>query len=463
MKILVRFGIFFGLLALTLIIYTSFSSKRTSLAFSFINDSKFRYSTKKITNERSNLYAYTKIDNSFKNFLRKWQLTGFSVAIAKNGNLLYAKGFGYANKEEQIYTQPYNIYRIASVSKLITATAVMKLVEDDKLSLDTKVFGPSGILNDECFLHYKDSRVEDITVKNLLNHSAGWSTRWGDQMFIKDVIAKSLNKELPVSLQDIVVFALSKKLHFKPGDHSSYSNLGYSILQLVIEHVTNESYEEYVKQNIFKPIGIVNAYIANNFDNQRYEDEVRYYEVPEAEMVKPYDGNDSLVLKSRGGNDIHTLGAAGGWVISSVDLIKFLLAFDTRSNQKGILNQNSILQMVEHEGNFHPFGWRWVMANGKWWRSGSFPGTSALAVIRNDGFSYVFLSNTSPWSGAKFPYEVDRMMSRVISSLDDWPNINLFEYQVNQSTFIPEWNSEVFQPFITGKFTSVSTCLPPAS
>jgi CubicO group peptidase (beta-lactamase class C family) len=237
--------------------------------------------------------------------------------------------------------------------------------------------------------------------------------------------------------------------------------LGYSILQLVIERVTDEPYEKYVKENILEPLGIENAYIAYNYDNQRYKDEVRYYEVPEAELVKPFDGDDSLVFKSRGGNDIRTLGAAGGWVISSVDLIKFLLAIDNNSVNEDILDQNTILRMTEHEGHFHPFGWRWVMSNGKWWRSGSFPGTSALAVIRNDGFTYVFLTNSSPWSGARFPYEIDRLMSRLISSIHKWPEINLFENSISNSTFISKRNVENYQPFFTGKFSSVNTCIPP--
>lgn len=389
----------------------------------------------RLTNEESSREEYARLDKSFDYFLRKWQLAGASIAIAKDGKLVYAKGFGYANKEEKIPAEPYNIFRIASVSKLITATAVMKLVEQQKLSLDDRVFGMLGILNDDCYQKYKDPRIEMITVRNLLNHSAGWSPRWGDHMFMNEEIARSLKISLPVSLQDIVVFALSKRLHFNPGSHSSYSNLGYAILQLVIEKTTGKPYEEYVNESIFFPLGIYDAHIARNFDNMRYADETRYYEVPEADPVKTYDGRDSLVLKSRGGNDIQTLGAAGGWVISSVSLMKFILAIDGSASQFDILSQNSINQMVERNGRFQPLGWRWVMPNGKWWRSGSFPGTSALAVVRNDGYSYVFLTNSSPWTGARFPYEVDRMMSRALGLIKVWPDINLLSGKY--SPYIP--------------------------
>ena len=380
----------------------------------------------KLYNENSDLEVYRKLDQSFYTFLRKWDLASASVAIAKDGKLLYAKGFGYADKEDSIKAEPYSMYRIASVSKLITAVGVMKLIENNKISLDTKIFGKDGLLNDTCYSHYVDKRFEDITVKNLLNHSAGWTSYWGDHMFINDKIAKSLNKPLPISLQDIVVFALSKRLHFQPGTYSSYCNLGFSLLQLVIEKASGQSYESYIKENVFYSLNIEDANLAYNFDSLRYPNEVRYYEIPEAEKVIAFDGSKESILKCRGGNDIRTLGAAGGWVISSVSLLKILLAIDGNDNFPDIISLKSVQRLIEHEGDYQPLGWKTIYPNGKWWRSGSFPGTSALAVVRNDGFTYVFLTNTSPWPGSKFPYEIDRLMSRDLKMIEDWPKVDLF-------------------------------------
>lgn len=380
----------------------------------------------KLTNENSDLEVYGKLDQSFNSFIRKWDLAGASVAIAKDGKLLYAKGFGYADKEDSVKAEPYSKYRIASVSKLVTAVGVMKLIESNMLTLDTKIFGKEGLLDDTCYSHYVDRRVEDITVKNLLNHSAGWTSYWGDHMFINDMIAKSLKKPLPIDLQDIVVFALSKRLHFQPGTYSSYCNLGFSILKLVIEKASGQSYESYITENVFNPLNIEDASLAYNFDSLRYPDEARYYEIPEAEKVIAFDGSKDSTLKCRGGNDIRTLGAAGGWVISSVSLLKLLLAIDGNDNFPDLLTRKSILRLTEREGDYQPLGWKAIYPNGKWWRSGSFPGTSALAVVRNDGFTYVFLTNTSPWPGARFPYEIDRLMSRDLKMIENWPNVNLF-------------------------------------
>ncbi len=382
-----------------------------------------------ITNNLTDSTQFELVNKSFEQFVAKWGLTGASIAIAKNGKLVYTRGFGYANKEDKQPMQPYNTMRVASVSKLITATAIMKLVEDGKLKLEDKVFGSNGILNDTIFLKYKDKRVEDITVYNLLNHSAGWTSRWGDHMFIKEVIASELDKELPISLNDIVVFALSKKLHFAPGNHSSYSNLGYGILQLVIEKVTNESYEEFVKVNIFEPLNIHDAHLSQNWDSLRYDNEARYYEVPEAELIMAFDGSTDKVLKSRGGNDVKTLGAAGGWIISSINLTKLILAIDGDDSFPDIISKKSVATMAVADKKFQPLGWRWVM-NGKLWRSGSLPGTTALAVSRSDGYSYVFISNCSPWKGARFPYIIDRFMDKTLPKFDKLHFNDLFYYGI---------------------------------
>ena len=156
-------------------------------------------------------------DKTVNSFMKKWELTGVSVAVAKDGKLLYTKGFGFADKEKLIPTEPYHKFRVASVSKLVTAIAIMKLQENGQLKVTDKVFGPEGILNDELYNNPVDKRVYGITLAHLLSHEGGWSARWGDQMFMPVQVAKALDKPLPVSTQDIVRFALNKRLHFTPG------------------------------------------------------------------------------------------------------------------------------------------------------------------------------------------------------------------------------------------------------
>ncbi|HWS00840.1 MAG TPA: serine hydrolase domain-containing protein, partial [Prolixibacteraceae bacterium] len=120
------------------------------------------------------------LDKSFERFRQQNLLKGLAVAIVKDERLIFVKGYGYADAEAKIPAAPEQLFRIASVSKLVTAIAIMKLVESGKITLESKVFGKHGILNKEKQLQIKDKRLENITVRNLLNHSGGWTQRYGD-------------------------------------------------------------------------------------------------------------------------------------------------------------------------------------------------------------------------------------------------------------------------------------------
>jgi len=410
-----------------------------------------------LSNDIFEFEEFSSFEQTVQNFMQYWGVKGASVAIAKDGKLVYAKGFGYANVEENDLMQPYHLLRVASVSKLVTAAAVMKLVESERLLLDSKVFGLDGVLNDKLLYSYIDNRVEEITVKQLLNHSAGWTSRWGDHLFMHESIARQQGIELPLGKNDIIQFALAKRLHYTPGARSSYSNLGYIILESVIEKVSGLSYEAYVTQNIFNPIGIYDAFIAHNYDSLRYPLEVRYYEVPEAQPIPAFDGEPQMVLKSRGGNDIRTLGAAGGWVISSVSLIKFLVAIDPE-REGGIISNESAATLAQAEPGKHPLGWRWVSVDGSRWRTGSFAGTSALAISRSDGFSFVFLTNTSPWVGSRFPYQVNRMMAKALHRIEEWPEIfpySPYSPRLFTEVELQDYNQDQVLPWDNWEFLSL--------
>jgi CubicO group peptidase (beta-lactamase class C family) len=100
------------------------------------------------------------MDSIVRDFLNQYDIVGSSVAVTNNGRLVYAKGFGYADVENHTLVNPGSLFRIASVSKLITAVAIMKLVENEKLKLNQKVFGPAGILNDSIYMHYRISGLK---------------------------------------------------------------------------------------------------------------------------------------------------------------------------------------------------------------------------------------------------------------------------------------------------------------
>ena len=127
-----------------------------------------------ITNEMSDSEKLTKMERDIRTFMQRWQIRGMELCVMRHDSLLYAKGFGFADQMTQEPMRPGTIMRVASVSKLITAAGIMKLVEDGKLRLSDKVFGPHGILNDTLFTnHITDKGYYNITVENLLRHEGG--------------------------------------------------------------------------------------------------------------------------------------------------------------------------------------------------------------------------------------------------------------------------------------------------
>jgi len=199
--------------------------------------------SRRINNSLSDFERSSYIDRKLNYFLKRWELNGASLAIVKDGRLVYAKGYGKADDENNIKVEPWHIFRLASVSKLITASAIIKLKEEGKLSLDDKVFGEEGILNDSIFLDIKDRKMKQITVEHLLRHEAGFSVRAGDPMFRSLAIAKNMKVEAPVDINTIIRYVLKRRLRYKPGGRMIYSNFGYALLSKIIEKTTNMSYE----------------------------------------------------------------------------------------------------------------------------------------------------------------------------------------------------------------------------
>ena len=381
----------------------------------------------RLTNSNSSGAEFEECGKIVGAFMKKWTIEGASIAIAKNGKLVYAKGFGLADTAADIEIQPYSKFRIASISKLVTAVAVMKLQEEGRLSLEDKVFGPEGILNDSCYCYPKDKRVFDITVAHLLSHEGGWSQRYGDQMFMPQVVASQMKTNLPVDTKTIIRFALSKRLHFTPGTGRSYSNLGYSILGLVIEKKSGLPYDEYCRSAIFEPLGIYDMMPARNMSDQKAPFEVTYYEPLGMPKRPSIYGTGEMVPVRYGGNDIETLGAAGSWLATAPDLMRLLLAVDGLNYNEDLLSEESIRFMTDVNNRFAPVGWKTAYLDGNWVRTGSFAGTAGMMKRQPDGISWVVLLNTSAWNGPEIHSYISRMMSKMLLAINGWPEHDLFE------------------------------------
>jgi CubicO group peptidase (beta-lactamase class C family) len=164
---------------------------------------------------------------------------GASVTIIKDGSVLYTKGYGSANLEEHQKAMPLTNYRLASVTKQFTATAILLLIERRKLSLDSRLAD---------VLPGTPAYAKDVKIRHLLSHTGGL-------VDYEDLIPDSQT----VQVLDKDVLALISKVdsvYFPAGTKFRYSNTGYALLALAVEAVSGQTFSGFLKQNIFKPLGM---------------------------------------------------------------------------------------------------------------------------------------------------------------------------------------------------------------
>ncbi|WP_299218621.1 serine hydrolase [uncultured Aquimarina sp.] len=176
------------------------------------------------------------------------QSPGGSVLVSKKGSVIYNYHYGKANLELDVTTSSKSVYRIASLSKQFTAIAILKLAEEQKLSLEDDI---------KKYLPDYPTQDKTITLEHLLSHTSG----------IKDYLnIESFNKAFQrqdMSPKELIDFFKNQPMDFEPGSKYQYSSSGYIILGHIIEVISGISYEDYMKETIFKPIGLNNTFYDN--------------------------------------------------------------------------------------------------------------------------------------------------------------------------------------------------------
>lgn len=376
-----------------------------------------------LCNAMSDFPAAENMERYIKRWMARNNIRGASLAIMRDEKLIYCKGLGWADQEIERQAEAKDIYRMASASKLITAVGIMKLCEQGLLNLDDRVFGENGILKQ--FTSFKDKRVADITVRQLLNHTSGFSRSRGDLAFrVADVMEWTETYTTP-STDDLIAYQLSLKLRCTPGGSAQYSNMGYIVLSRVIEQVSGMNYESYLQENVLKPAGCYDMHLAYNYYEQRHPGEVKYYGHDD-ERIESYDGSGMLRPREYGGNNIRGLQGAGAWVASSAELMRLVASIDGQDGVTDILSKESIDEMKCVNGR--TLGWAdYVAGNDALVRTGTMSGTCAYIYLRNKDLSFVFLTNTSHYRGATFTTSMGRMVRDAMARVKEWPtDIDLF-------------------------------------
>jgi CubicO group peptidase (beta-lactamase class C family) len=177
--------------------------------------------------------------------LRRYQEVGTfngATLVAENGKVIFKKGFGLADFEWKIPNATDTKFRLGSITKQFTATVVLELVEERKLTLQTTLA--------DALPYYRKDTGGRITIHQLLNHTSGIPSYTGLPGFFKDVSRDAYG------VKEFVSKYCSGDLEFEPGSKFAYNNSGYFLLGAVIEQVTGRTYAQVVKERIFDPLGM---------------------------------------------------------------------------------------------------------------------------------------------------------------------------------------------------------------
>src|SRR5688572_18651708 len=382
-------------------------------------------------------------DQNIPALMRKYAIPGGAVAVLRDGKLIYARGFGYADVENKTPVQPDALFRIASVSKPITGVAIMKLVEEGKLTLDDRV-APFIAHLTAAQGATVDPRWEQITIRQLLNHTAGWDRNRPnggfDPMFRPAIAAAAVGAPAPASAETIIRYMKGLPLDFDPGTRHVYSNFGYAILGRVIERSSGMPYEEYVRARVLQPVGAHRTRLGRTRMSEALPGEVKYYMPGEpglglaAPLVPSVFPGEATAPITYGGFYLEALDSHGGWVSSSVDLLRFLTGVDGRPNRPDILSAGLVVEMTSNGATglcggacHYAGGWlvRPTQGDATWWHGGSLPGTSTILVRSYHNFSWVALFNARSQTG-NLDGELEAALWNALAQATSFPTHDLF-------------------------------------
>ena len=394
---------------------SSCSSDKSREKDSIYEASNRKHLNDTLTNALSAQPELHAMDSIMQRYLKRWEIHGAQLAISRHDSLLYARGFGYADKDRKIPMEPSYIMRMASVSKLVTATGIMKLRDMGKIRLSDKVFGPKGILNDTFYVNsIRDKRYFDITVEQLLRHKAGFTNYAGDAIFSTRYIMQQNHLTTPPDHRTLLRIVLRRHLGYTPGTAQRYCNIGYTLLSLIIEKRTGMSYENFMQRYVLNPAGCYDFHIAGNYLKDRRKNETVYYMHSSSVPVPEFNNSGRMVVRCYGENDITTALGAGAWVASAAELCRLIASIDGDRIVPDVISPQAVKLMTQEMPD-HQFslGWNFTPRNRPWIRTGSLVGTSALVLRYPDGECWVFITNTSTWKGHKFSQDTMALFEKL--------------------------------------------------
>jgi CubicO group peptidase (beta-lactamase class C family) len=347
--------------------------------------------------------GFAAIDEMIRDQMMLHDISASSVAITKNGRLVYTRGYTW-DQPDVDPVQPTSLFRTGSIAKSITSIAIHQLIEDGLLSYDTRVAEALGL--EPPSRRSADPWLDLVTVDHLLTHTVGWDKYNGgiDPMVFRDLwVALSLGILPPPTRHQIATFMTGEPFQFYPGTRWAYCNFGYLLLQMLAEQVTGVDFPEYVHDSIFRPVGVGRARMAHT---------LRWDLAPtERDYVGDYEGDPYELTWEN-------VYAGGGMVMSAPDLARLYTALFDDPGASGLLEPATLGRMLAlpfSASRDQGYGRGWIHEKffddlGKnlgWFidvddniqvygHGGGGPGVHAIALWRTDGIGFFWCSNKDP-------------------------------------------------------------------
>lgn len=391
------------------------------------------------------------ISTAVQSYMSARNLPGLSLAIAREGRLVYARGFGYADTATGEAAHSQHRWRIASTSKPVCAVAALRALEDSSAwSLDSKAFGSGALFGTDFGSGSYSTWERAITLRQLMNMTCGWQGQ--GKLWYYDEPAYGTNHDLIMGYQ-----LDSVSVVMEPGTSYCYNNTNYQAAARIPEKITGKTFEQYTAEEVFQPCGITSMVLGGRTAAAQLSGEVSYY-------AGNVYGDPETVWPAR-------MDGSTGWITKPSDLLLLARRIDGNSRHRDIIGSYALSQMQMgngqidfHNGGTSGYGLGWYPGNRNgqtWWQhNGSMAGTQAILCVSDDGgMSFAYATNSVHDSDA-FSSTFRNTILDLMDDIDDadaWPAVDF------SGKYNPEydaWAAGAFGTLVTSRSGTIPVWAP---
>lgn len=422
-----------------------------------------------------------RLDTNMQSVMLANAVPGASLAIVKDGRLVLARGYGFAEVESNERYQPDSLWRTDGLAATITAATYMQLAEEGKANLDAPIRDLLPLEPPSYPGAAFDSRWTNVTARLALLHAGGWDVDASkdplgatgfDPVLWPNQIAKDLGITRPVQRLDLLRWMLGKPMQFTPGTASKYSNFGYEVVGALIERLSGSTYEA-TCQKLLARAHITRMQLGHLKRSDRLPGEVAYYFHPSMtpawlrNTAEPIPFNfDAPYASLPPQDDFYPIYAAsGGWLVSAIDYARLVAALDRDPVYPDILRDTTLADMAAPSqwanGNsglapYRSLAWQGVdPATGVWVRGGGGVASCSFVVKYRKGVVVVYNATTVGLDSNGNSMTVSALWDPIVSTLDAirrWPAHDLFPATLSYDAWRAQHfsESELADPTLSG-------------